>query len=613
MKKLEKSIKKRYFTFISLIICIMLAILFFVQASINAQILDSELINIAGRQRTLSQRIAKLAFAIGYVDDSEINSTSVNTLNLLIKEWDSLHQYLQTANIEQGRNVEIDTLLGINEIYFNQILTSSGNLTKITDVELTKQAVDSISEAEKPYLKNIDKLIKEYQKIEEKRRKELKTIIYFLVFGTFLLLLGGFLTVLRPAFLAFVKKNKETRNSLKELALSKNKTKENLVELKGLKADLEVKETYNKIFIEQAPTAIAMLDNNMCYIAASKKWISDYKMEDEEIVGRSHYDLFPEIGDDWKANHQKCLNGVIDKCDEAPFVRKDGSVQWIFWDVRPWYVSEGNIGGLVMHTGDITHVKENEEERIRIEKILEKTNEIARIGTWDMDFIKDNIFWSEVIYEIYEAPDGFIPDLETVTQLFKEGQSRNLIKKVIDEAIEYGTPYDVELELVTFKGNSVWTRAIGQAEIVDGTCVRLFGMFQDINDEKIIEIDLGKAHAELHSVFDSEIIGMVSTDADGIITHFNRGAEILTGYSASEIIGLQRPKFYHLEEELDAFRIDVAKLYGKNPTGLNPSLELSKHNAYDTREWTYLRKDGTTIPVQLTLTSIKDEDNNLIG
>ena len=60
---------------------------------------------------------------------------------------------------------------------------------------------------------------------------------------------------------------------------------------------------YHQIFIEQAPTAIAMLDKNMVYLAVSQRWLKDFKLEDEKIVGRSHYDIFPEIGDDWKAKH----------------------------------------------------------------------------------------------------------------------------------------------------------------------------------------------------------------------------------------------------------------------------------------------------------------------
>lgn len=394
---------------------------------------------------------------------------------------------------------------------------------------------------------------------------------------------------------------------------TENQLKAAQVELEKLKADLDVKELYTKVFIEQAPTAIAMLDKNMHYIAVSKQWISDFKMEGKEVIGRSHYDAFPEIGDEWKENHKKCLNGAIDTCDGAPFVRADGSVQWIYWDVRPWYISEDNVGGLIMHTGDITHLKEKEEEQIFIEKILDKTNEVARIGTWDIDLIKNTLFWSKMVRKIHEVPKNYMPDLDSAIDFFKEGESRDTIRNAVNEAIEKGIAYDVEVELITAKNKVIWARAIGQAEIVNGKCVRLFGVFQDVNAMKISQLSLNKAHTELKAIFNSRAAAIVATDIDGNITQFNRGAEILTGYTAEEMIGLQSPTFFHFQEELNRFSIDVAKRYNKNPIGFNAQLEMSKHNAYDTREWNYKRKDGASLPVLLTLTSIKDEQDKLIG
>ena len=92
------------------------------------------------------------------------------------------------------------------------------------------------------------------------------------------------------------------------------------------KNNSESLEKYHKIFIEQTPTAIAMLDKNMVYLAISQRWLKDYKLEEQEVIGRSHYDVFPEIGDDWKEHHKKCLQGAVDICDEAPFQRADGFI-----------------------------------------------------------------------------------------------------------------------------------------------------------------------------------------------------------------------------------------------------------------------------------------------
>ena len=128
--------------------------------------------------------------------------------------------------------------------------------------------------------------------------------------------------------------------------------------------DRKLLEVQLRVFIERAPAAIAMFDTDMKYIAASHKWKVDYGILDQEIIGRSHYDVFPEIGDDWKAIHQKCMQGHVDINEEDPFEREDGSLQYIKWEVRPWYKAEDQVGGLLMFTQDVTQtIKEKEELR----------------------------------------------------------------------------------------------------------------------------------------------------------------------------------------------------------------------------------------------------------
>ncbi|MCK0136772.1 PAS domain S-box protein [Arenibacter sp. S6351L] len=374
------------------------------------------------------------------------------------------------------------------------------------------------------------------------------------------------------------------------------------------KKDTERREQYNKIFIEQAPTAIAMLDKNMRYIAVSQRWVTDYKMEGKEIIGQSHYDLFPEIGEDWKANHQKCLNGAIDICDEAPFKRADGTIQWIYWDVRPWYISEGEIGGLLMHTGDITPQKESEKERARMIQILDKTNEVARIGTWEVNLSTNEVYWSKMVCEIHEVPENYRPQLETAINFYKEGESRETIQRVVNEAMLTGQPYDVEVELVTAKGTSLWTRAIGSGEFIDGKCVGLSGIFQDINEGKLAEQALSNANAELNAIFNSKSVAIITTDDKGVINHFNHGAEYLLGYSASEIIGTQIPSVFANMEEVERFRQDLSQKYGKYPLK-----GLAENNEFDVREWTYIKKDGSKITVQVTISAIKDTHGEITG
>ena len=74
-----------------------------------------------------------------------------------------------------------------------------------------------------------------------------------------------------------------------------------------------------ELFLEYAPTAIAMFDTEMCYVAVSRRWMSDFGLGEQDIIGRSHYDVFPEISERWKAIHQRCLQGANERESAEPF------------------------------------------------------------------------------------------------------------------------------------------------------------------------------------------------------------------------------------------------------------------------------------------------------
>src|SRR3972149_351182 len=91
-----------------------------------------------------------------------------------------------------------------------------------------------------------------------------------------------------------------------------------------------------------------MFDRDMRYIVASRRYLVDYDLGEQQIVGRSHYEVFPEIPERWKEIHRRCLAGAIEKADEAPSPRQDGRLDWVRWEIHPWYESTGEIGGIIL-------------------------------------------------------------------------------------------------------------------------------------------------------------------------------------------------------------------------------------------------------------------------
>lgn len=129
---------------------------------------------------------------------------------------------------------------------------------------------------------------------------------------------------------------------------------------------------------------------------------------------------------------------------------------------------------------------------------LVKLESIANIGSWEVDLLTNKVTWSEQTRRIYQVDDAFIPDLDSAIGFFKEGESRNSITHAVEVGMKTGGKWHLDLELITAKNNSVWVSAFGEAEFVDGTCVRLFGTLQDVTESVLLREELKnkKAQAE---------------------------------------------------------------------------------------------------------------------
>ena len=612
MKKQLKAVKNRYFIFVITIILTIIVNQVIVQYSINQKSSDALLINIAGRQRMLSQQISKIILFLGHNLNDQTSYYSKASLAKITNEWQTANAYLTTENLKDNNHL-IDSLFKVNQPYLQNILKASNQVISSNSAEDITESIKTVLDAEPYFLENMELIVNAYQLEAERKLASLKRIEIFLSILALIILLGEFTFVFIPVFRELLFKNKELRKANSELGRSDEMLRKNVEQLSELKENLEIKDKYNRIFIEQAPSAIAMFDENMHYMAASQQWRDDYNLNDKEIIGESHYNIFPEIEDSWKAIHQACLKGAVDKCDEAEFVRKDGSKLWLSWEVRPWFIKENHIGGILMYTANITHIKETQLEKQRIQENLEKTNKIARIGAWELDVDSGYVTWSDVTRQIHEVDDHFEPDLDSVIHFYKEGITRNKMQLCINRAIENGESFDVELEIITAKGRVLWTRAIGQAEMEDGVCKRVYGVFHDIDALIRSKTSLYKANQELTAIFNSGPIAIIGTNPQGLINYINRGAEKMLQYKATELVGVHTPQILHLEEEVNNRGKEISQEYGKDIQGFEVFVAKAKVEKYEVRQWTYVRKDGTTFPVELIVNAIRNAKNEITG
>jgi len=165
----------------------------------------------------------------------------------------------------------------------------------------------------------------------------------------------------------------------------RKRTEEALLEvnssLEAQAALLQSREELLKIFVKHVPAAVAMLDRDMRYLQVSDRWCADFSLDSSQLLGRSHYEIFPDLPDRWKPLHRRALAGETLRAEEDRWDRAGGTT-WSRWEIRPWQSLDGLPGGILIFSEDITRRKQIEESLLEIPRRLidAQEQERTRIG-----------------------------------------------------------------------------------------------------------------------------------------------------------------------------------------------------------------------------------------
>jgi diguanylate cyclase (GGDEF)-like protein/PAS domain S-box-containing protein len=164
-------------------------------------------------------------------------------------------------------------------------------------------------------------------------------------------------------------------------------------------------------------------------------------------------------------------------------------------------------------------------------------------------------------------------------------------------------------------GELRWISVNARALREDGAITGVVTTFVDVTEQRTIAAALAESEAAavaardaLATVLDATTqYAIIGTDADGLITVFNGGAERMLGYRAADVVGSHHPELFHDPEELERlaaeFGIPVGSVLGHG----------TRRRDTDTRDWTLVRSDGAKVPVSLTITAIRGRDGGLTG
>jgi len=364
-------------------------------------------------------------------------------------------------------------------------------------------------------------------------------------------------------------------------------------------AELACRETQLRQFVTYMPAAIAMFDTQMQHLFHSDRWLIDHGLRDVDITGKSHYEVFPNIPEFWKVRHRQGLAGQVLQQDEEVIVQKDGSHEWLKWELRPWYQVSGEIGGILVLTEVITARKTAqlrlEESEARFRAFMDNSLAIAFMKNEAGQYLYVNKPFEQfagISHAHLTAKTGasWLPD--TIAQRVSQHDAHVLATGEASQRLEMVPAAD---------GTSTYWM-VCKFPCSTATGKALGGVAFNITEQKRIEQELFRekelAQVTLQSIGDA----VITTDAKGNITYLNSAAERLTAWPLSEAMTQPLLQVFHAVDEVTRQRVP-------NPAGH----VLQTGKTADSKHMTLIARDGQEYSIVDSAAPIRGRNGDIVG
>ncbi|MDH3459891.1 MAG: PAS domain S-box protein [Burkholderiaceae bacterium] len=269
-------------------------------------------------------------------------------------------------------------------------------------------------------------------------------------------------------------------------------------------------------------------------------------------------------------------------------------------------VVDGVVRGIFSMLHDVT-------ELTRTTARFALAADAARLGVWEWDLANQSLNWDDRMFQLYgrTRAEGMLPYTLWSTSLHADDRAR--CEREIAEAIERGADFNTEFRIVHPDGVVRHIRAAARSEHdAEGKPIRMIGVNLDITKRKESELQLLATSSLLQTVLESASeVAIIATAPDLTIRVFNVGAVRMLGYASEEVVGKATPALIHDPGEISTRAAALSTELGYLVEGTEVFTEPSALR--EAREWTYIRKDGSRLPVSLIVTEMRGEDGQLFG
>jgi PAS domain S-box-containing protein len=328
-----------------------------------------------------------------------------------------------------------------------------------------------------------------------------------------------------------------------------------------IKKRKQVEEQRDSYFnLSQDLICIAGMDGYFKYVSPS--WEKTLGYTPEELLTRPFLDFIHP--DDHGKNDEEVdslANGNPTLNFENRYIHKNGSVITVSWVATPMLSEK-----VIYCTGrNITGNKKAELVMEKQQNLLDSTGSIAKVGGWELNTETLALNWTKEVYRIHEVGEDYIPDVNTAVNFYTP-ECRPQIQSALENAIECGGFFDLELKIETGKGNIAWVQSIGKTKDTDGVVTGMSGTIQDITERKRAEKELLTSSQFRENIMSKSPIGI-------IIYHVESGECVEVNNAACEVIGATKDKilaqnFYHLESWKTSGLLEKATI------SLNENIEI---------------------------------------
>ena len=349
-----------------------------------------------------------------------------------------------------------------------------------------------------------------------------------------------------------------------------------------------------RLAFDTSPDAIAITRaTDSVFVSINKGFTKISGYSEEEVIGKKSSEI-----NNWKnpEDRKKFVDELMSRGEvrdfEAQLLTRRGEMYGL---MSATIIEINDVKHVLGITRDITKHKQAQEALLKSKILLSETEKIGKVGGWVFNIDTLDTTWTDEVYNIHEVEINSKQNVDKGINFYTP-ESRPVIEKAVQRAIQFGEPFDLELEIITAKGNRRRVHTIGNTDLEHR---RVYGFFQDITERMQAEETLRGSEEQYYMLFDSIndaiLVAKLNDDRSFNYININDIACKMYGYTQEEFL-TKTPN-------------DIISENGKKT--LKDRVQNLLNNEFTTYETEHVKKDGQTFPVEISTRNSQIQNNTI--